>query len=200
MLRGLSLGSMILLVGGSSNVGKTTVGQDLARAGYEHVEIDQLRRLKPSLFPDVDEAFSAPRVSRTRPDTLFAALTEATQAMAPAITEIVERRLADPSPAIIEGEGIEPRLMLRLPRDPRLRPVFVVETDEERLHSTLVNRQSPGAARYRSLTPNEQRTVLTINRMYGEWLQAQAADADLPSVPVHPWESLASRVLAAAEQ
>jgi hypothetical protein len=77
------------------------------------------------------------------------------------------------------------------------RPVYVIETDENVLWGTFASRSS--APRFLALTRAQQRTVVEMNRRYGVWLRDVAEAAGQPWVASQPLETLAERIVVAAE-
>jgi len=92
---------------------------------------------------------------------------------------------------ILEGERVHPELVKSLHESGRARGFFIVETDAERLHTTLLTRL-PG---FGELLKSRQRAVAEVDRLYNLWLLTETARLGLPCVPSHPWGTLASRIL-----
>jgi hypothetical protein len=182
----------ILAIGGSASVGKTTSATALARRrGLSLVHVDDLRR------GVVDASFvdTTPDVWYLPVDRLTAMLRAETACLAPAVVAAVDGLRAAGSGGVIEGEGVEPALMARSPSDD-LRPVFLVESDPDRLHDTFAAR--PSRDRYLALDPDERRAVVEMNLRYGDWLRAEADRFGFSWLAPHPWSTLADRMLAAA--
>jgi 2-phosphoglycerate kinase len=185
---------MVILIGGRSSVGKTTAAADLAsRRGFQHVQVDALRA--EELHPAVQFVGSSPEVWDLGPEALRDRLIEICEVLRPHILRIVSRQLALGVPAVVEGEGIEPSLLESL-TDSRVRLVFVAEVNEKRLAETLDDRPSAGAARFRQLGAARRQCVCRMNRLYGEWIEAEALRRGLPCLPSQPWKDLADRIFA----
>ena len=187
---------MVILIGGSSSVGKTRAAAELARRhGLQHSQVDALRAAEP--HPAVHFVGSSSEVWQLEPETLRDRLIEMGAVLRPHIQRLVSKQLAANVPTVIEGEGIEPSLLESL-TDRRIRMVFVAERNEQRLAETLANRPSPGAERFRQLSTARQRCVWRMNRLYGNWIEAEALSRGLPCLPSRPWQDLADRIIAAA--
>ena len=116
--------------------------------------------------------------------------------MAPAIDVVVSHHVARGQRLIIEGDGILPALVQRPTLQPfhaagRLRAVFIVEGDEEAWPAA-----PPGAAGEQDgYTAQERRAQDAMNRLFGQWLAAEARRHGLPIVEPRPWDTLAERLL-----
>jgi 2-phosphoglycerate kinase len=178
----------VLLIGGSSSVGKTTVAAAVgARLGV------------PVMEPDLTPAQSDPRLDPLvglaiwdrPPSQLCALLVTAAEAAMPFVEQQVAACLGG---AVIEGERIHPALVARLAAAGQARGVLIVEADAARLHDTLMAR-SHG---FRKISEPRRHAVAEVCRLYGCWLSAQATELGVPCVSSQPWETLADRVLALA--
>lgn len=197
----------VLLLGGTSGVGKTVVAERLGRRlGVSWLQVDDLRlalqystvRL-PERTADLYVFECTPDVWRLPPETLRDALIAVGEVMTPAI-EIVALNHADTAaPAIIEGDGILPALLARPSvrerlRDGRIQAVFLAEPDQATILANVRarGRYDPGR------TDAELRTEARAKWLYGRWLAVEAARLGLPVVAARPWETLEERVLAAS--
>jgi 2-phosphoglycerate kinase len=182
---------LVLLIGGSSGVGKTTVAPEIARRlGAAWLMVDDLRlALERSGVPIPDsthvEGVDAP-----------GGLVAAGEAMAPAIEVVIENHVDQRVPVVIEGDGILPSILERPPvraraTGGRVRAVFVRELDPDALHADLLARGRDGWRE--DLGWYARRSVA-----HGQWLEREAARRGLPTVPARPHDTLADRVLAAA--
>ncbi len=150
-----------------------------------------MRALEPNAA--VNFVGSSPEVWDLGPEILRNRLIEMGALLRPHILRLVSQQLASGVPSVIEGEGIEPSLVESLTAG-RVRLVFVTEVNEERLAETLANRPSAGAARFRQLSAAQRQCVCRMNRLYGEWIEAEARSHGLPCLPSQPWGDLADRI------
>lgn len=109
--------------------------------------------------------------------------------MRPALAEVVDAALATRRSVVLEGESLDPGLAERYVGDARVRSVFVVELDEERIARTLRARSTS----FGRLTARERATVAATNAMYCRWLEAECARRGLACVASQPWATLAGR-------
>jgi hypothetical protein len=173
----------MIAIGGGSSTGKTTLAAALAaRLGLSAIaHVDDLVPV-----PGPNFIATTPDVWRQPPVWLCDQLVQWTAGLHPHI----ERTAGALGPrAIVEGEGIDPRLARAW------RVVYVIETDAARLHRTFTTR--PGSERFCALDPAEQRGVVGMNRRYGLWLRDAAEAAGQPWIASQPWDTAADRALAA---
>lgn len=187
---------VVLLIGGGSNLGKTTAAAQVAvELGAAHIEVDELR---DELDGTSGDPFSTPDVWLRPVDELFQGLVESTSGIVGELVRLIERHAAGGGAAIIEGQGIEPNVLGLIDPGSDVRSVFVIEADPSRIATTLRGRDSAGAERYRLLSHVEQQAVIAMNVRYNEWLQAEAKQHGLPWVASQPWSTLAHRILGAS--
>ena len=187
----------VLLIGGASGVGKTSVSYRVARHfGIGITEVDD--------FHIILEVMTAPaqypvlHLFRTNPDAFFRmsedeklehAIAYST-AMAKPLEHVIANHLDYGPPLVLEGDFILPELATReryndIPGADRVRGVILFE-DEGQIAKNFHAREGepqPGRAH-------------TCWR-YSEWLRREAARLDLPAIPARPWETILERVLAA---
>lgn len=185
---------MIVAIGGSASVGKTTLAAALlALLGLsEVVHVDDV-------VPTVEAAEGPSFISSTpgvwmRPaDWLCAELVRWTARLHPHIHRLVGDVVACGG-GVIEGEGIDPRVARMWDPDVA-RVVYVIETDPGVLYGTFAGRTS--GSRFLALEPAERDGVVEMNRRYGRWLREAAEAHQHPWVSSQPWETLPERTLAA---
>lgn len=204
----------VLLIGGSSGVGKTMVVRDLARhLGISALLADDLRMAiqqvtTPGEQPGIHYFLAHPTIWQKPPETLCEGFITVAQAMQRPLSATIAHHLYIESagPVIIEGDGILPALAalrsfptMHFPNAPltdAVRAVFLVEPDEEALLSTLRQHRRG----FGDFSHKEQETFARGCWLYGQWLRRQAAPYDLPVIASRPWENLAERVLQAIER
>ena len=183
----------VIAIGGSASVGKTTLAARISPVlGLEHVvHVDDVRyRVDGSLPRSFVE--TTPDVWKMPPAWLRDSLIAETGQLSGVIAPEIEALSTEHSSGLIEGEGVEPRLVRRWTPE-RVRAVYVIEDDADRLHETFSRRAS--GARFLALSRDEQKAVVEMNRMYGTWLRAEAEMHEQPWLAARPWSTLAERVL-----
>jgi predicted kinase len=180
----------VLLIGGSSGVGKTTAAAEIARRlGAAWLMVDDLRlALERSGVPIPDST----RVEEVDAPGGLVAIGEA---VSPAIEVVIENHVDQRIPVVIEGDGILPSLLERpsvraRAGGGRVRAVFVHEPDPEALLANLVARGADGWRE--DLGWYARRSIA-----HGEWLKREAERRGLPTVAARPLDTLAARIVAA---
>ena len=178
----------VVLVGGSSSTGKTTLAHGLAqRLGADHVQVDDLRRGVQD--PRVRFLAETPNPWRLRPSVLCSVLRHAAEAMRPLLVEVVDHAVQSARRLVLEGEGLDPSLAARYGDDECVRSLFVVEFDRERLARTLLAR----SASFALLSFAEQQAVVATNALYCRWLQTECRRHRLNCLASQPWATLRAR-------
>ncbi len=181
----------VLLIGGPSGIGKTTVAAQVARRlDVPWLMVDDLRlALMRSGLPIPDN----PRAEAFDPKDGLLAIGET---VSPAIEVVIENHVDQRIPVVIEGDGILPSLFERESVRTRatgggIRAVYLAEPDPDALYANLVAR---GADTWR----DDLRWYARRSAAFGEWLSAEATRRGFPTVPARPRESLADRILSAS--
>lgn len=179
----------VLLIGGSSSVGKTTVARKLAKLfAWEHIETHRVLKSDSTLQP----LQGSPNVWDRSLEELRDLLINAAAAASPFLEDLVNQRN---SSIVLEGERIHPELAHRLNSAHVTTSVFVVEDDAERLHRTLTGRSRS----FSLLTEARRQKVAELNRAYGQWLKEQCSLLGLHSLSASPWETLMKRIVGTCE-
>lgn len=172
---------MKILIGGCSSIGKSTVAVKLSEFfGIDHSPLDSARKLsKLEIFKHLHSSEAWDVDVRK----LVAHIQQMSCALKPVITDWCNSN----SNGILEGEGIEPRIIRNIEE---VKPIYIIETNTEILHSTLHNR----AQRYRKLKKEHQKKVVEMNAGYSKFLKEQAIEYKQPWVYSQPWDTLYDRV------
>ena len=192
----------VLLIGGASGTGKSTVARALARQeGATWLQVDDLRlALERVQGPDglspAIRAMLSGEAWGMGPDIARGGLIEIAKLLAPAIEAVVENHVDQRDPIVIEGDAILPALIERpamVDQRHAIRAAFIEEPDEDVLFRGLVTRARGGP---RSI--DEFRAEARAKHAYGRWLSAEARRLEIPVVVSRPWPTLGARILAAA--
>ena len=177
----------VLVVGGPSNVGKTTAASTIGQALMCSLfHVDDLARASsdPALaFERYENTWSKP------PHVLCLLLIRKGEALWPELQSRIAASSAPDRTTIFEGEGPSPAALSGL-RSLYVRPAFIVERDAARLHETLWSR----SAKYRALPEGHRKNVVGMNVQYAEWLIHECEGAAMPYLPSQPWNTLSQRL------
>ena len=188
----------VLLFGGASGVGKTSVSYRLAHAfGVGLTEVDDfhivlMRMTTPAQQPALHFfRLHAAEVLRMDGEQMLPHLLDTSDAMSGALELVIGNHLASSAPVVIEGDWLLPSLALRLaydgiPAAGQVRAVFLYEEDEQQI---LRN--------YRAREGTDQPHRARVSWYHSEWLRREAARLGLPAVPARPWDTVLERVIAA---
>lgn len=205
-------GWRVLLLGGSSGVGKTKVAQALARQwGLSVLLADDIRLSiqqvsSPAEQPGIHYFLAHPTIWQKPPEALCEGFITVGHALLRPLSAVIAHHLCVESagPIIIVGDDILPELVVRrnsstvhhtlAPLSGEVRAVFLVEPDEEVLIQHLQGRGHSG----KDLSPREQETFVRAHWLYGQWLRHQAEGYRVPVLESRPFESVVERVALAA--
>ncbi len=186
----------VLLLGGASAVGKTSVGYRLAhRYGVGLTEVDDFqaileRMTAPEQYPEL-------HFFRARPDEWQQMNEEErlahgiryAEVMADALELVIANHL-DGSPVVLEGDFLLPALAVRpaydgVPAAGRVRGLFLYEEEAQigRNYLAREGRPQPGRAR--------------ASWRYSEWLRREAERLGVPTIAARPWDTVLERACAA---
>ncbi len=188
----------VLLIGGASGVGKTSVSYRLAHHfGVGITEIDDFQVIlehmtTPEQYPEL-------HLFRTEPETFFrmddhekvAHMVRYATVMAPALEQVIANHLEDGSPVILEGGFIMPSLAVRgeyagVPNDGRVRAMVIYEPEEAQIARNYATREG-----------ESQPVRARASWRNSEWLRAEAERRDVPTIEAPPWDTVFERALAA---
>ena len=200
----------VLLIGGSSGVGKTVISQVLARQlGVFLLSADDVRlalqhTTTPEQQPVLHLFWENREVWQQSPEVLCNGLIEVGKVVSHALEIIVAHHIAikDVGAVIIEGDGILPGFASQdhfeqlpffagLSVKNELRSVFLYEPDEQVLFANMRQR----GRGFESFSPSEQQTQVRMSWLYGQWIRQEAQKYGLPVVEVRPWETVIERIM-----
>ena len=202
----------VLLIGGSSGVGKTMVARTIARhLGLSVLLVDDLRLVlqqmtTPAEQPGIHYFLAHPTIWQKPPEALCDGFVAVGNAMMRPLAVSIAHHVfvKGAGRVIIEGDSILPALAAKrdfsnmhftpAPVTNEVRSVFLVEPDEE---IVMHNMRNHGRG-FADAPLKAQETLARASWLYGQWLRRQADHYDLPIVESRPWDTLAERVLPAA--
>lgn len=199
----------VLLIGGSSGVGKTRVAQTIARRlGISVLLADDIRLAiqevtTPAEQPGIHYFLAHPTIWQKPAETLCDGLITVATAMTRPLSMSIAHHVSVESAGlvIIEGDGILPVLAAqsnfanaqfapaRVTNE--VRSVFLFEPDAEVVRQNMRQR----GRGFGDFAAREQEALARASWLYGKWLSRQADHYHLPIIETRPWETLADRVL-----
>ncbi len=190
----------VLLLGGASGVGKSSVSYWLARH-YDVglIEVDDFQVVlegmtTPEQYPVLhywhthfDEAR---RMSEEEQLDFFL---QYSQVMARTLTLVIANHIESRAPIVLEGDFILPSLAVQtaygdIPASGQVRAVFLHEEDQEQIGRNYFQRDGMEQ-------PERARTSWRVSR----WLKEEAERLDVPAVSARPWASVLQRTIRAID-
>ena len=192
----------VLLLGGASGVGKTSVSYRLAHHfAVGLTEMDDFQNvLERMTTPKQQPALHYFRlhtaeVLRMDDEQMLAHTLSVADAMSVAMELVIANHLATRAPVVLEGGFLLPSLAVRpaydgVLADGQVRAVFLYEEDEQQL---LRNFRARAGEDHR--WPRRARASWYDS----EWLRREAERLGLVAVPARPWDTVLERVIAALQ-
>lgn len=189
----------VLLIGGASGVGKTSISYPIARHfGVGITEIDDFqvileRMTTPEQYPGIHYWSTLPEDAMPTEEDIFREGFRLRDELEPALEAVIANHLANGSPVVLEGDFFLPTLaaqthFLDQPNNGRVRAIIVYEPDEAQIVANFLAREPD---------EGEQTFRAHISWRHGEWLKAEAERLGIPVLPARPWETVFERALAA---
>ncbi len=190
----------VLLIGGSSGVGKTVVARELSkRLSISLLLLDDVRLAIQQVTshetnPDLQVFLNYQEEQWRNAESICADWVRVGNAMVKPLEAIIHHHLIVPDvgPLIIEGDGILPVITGQFIEPKAVSTVFIVEQNEEQLLSNLRSR----GRGFNEWNSPEQKGFAHASWLYGQWLAREAKQYDLPVINAQPQQTLLERVLA----
>ena len=185
----------VLLIGGPSGVGKTSVSYPLARRfGVAITEVDDmhitaLRLTTPEQQPVLHYWFTHPEAVELPPEKILKLHVDVCRVLQPAVRAVIENHLETQTPVVLDGDYILPEILARDRWRGRVRGVILYELDEDAILRNFAARE---------LLAGQQTKRAHVSRLHGEWLREECERYGVPAVPARPWDTAVDRVIAAA--
>lgn len=194
----------VLLIGGNSGAGKTTVSQEIARRyAIMCCQVDDFRLvlqrvIPPEQHPVLHYFLSTENVWLKPPEELCQALVDVAEVVSYGLQIVVANHVATNAPLVLEGDGILPsmaaqRVFAGLDVGEQVRSVFLVEVDEQGLLESMHAR----GRGFHDRQAEEQANQARASILYGQRLKREAERYQIPVLGSRPWGTLPERVMAA---
>jgi 2-phosphoglycerate kinase len=188
----------VLLIGGASGTGKTSVSYRLAQYfGVGITEVDDFQVIlehmtTPEQQPVLHYWRTLPEGVHLTPEEIVAHTLKVCHVMAPAIELVIANHLESQAPIVLEGDFILPELAVQetfrdMPNEGGVRALFIDESDEAQIVQNYLQREpEQGPQTYRA----------RVSVFYNQWLKQEAERLGVPVIPARPWETIFERILA----
>jgi 2-phosphoglycerate kinase len=182
----------VLVIGGASGVGKSSLAYPLAR--HFDVAISEADDLHQALLASTTpEQLPALHYWRTHPDAELLAPEhildlhlDVCRTMVPAIAAVIHNHIETRMPVILEGDYMLPANVLA--SGPRTRALFLVEDDDAQIVANF-------RAREPSIVPQNKRARVSV--LFGQWLRAECQRYGIAVIAARPFETVLARAIAA---
>jgi 2-phosphoglycerate kinase len=188
----------VLLIGGASGVGKTSVSYRLAQHfGVGITEVDDFQVIlenmtTPEQQPILHYWNTLPEGIQLTPEEIVTHTLKVCRVMAPAIELVIANHLESRAPIVLEGGFLLPELAAQAvfrgkPNEGRVRGLFIDESDEEQIAQNFLQREP-----YKE--PQTYRA--RVSALYSQWLRQEAERLSVPVITARPWDTVFERILA----
>jgi len=192
----------VLLIGGSSGVGKTVVARELANyLSLSLLLLDDVRlalqqATSDETNPDLHVFLNYETEQWRNSESIYADWITVAKAMVKPLNAIINHHLIIPEvgAVIIEGDGILPMAGSHFLEPNDVCTVFIVEQNEEQL---LHNLRSRGRG-FNDGDKMEQEGFAHASWLYGQWLAQEANRLELPVIDAQPQQTILERLLSIA--
>jgi 2-phosphoglycerate kinase len=187
----------VLLLGGASGVGKTSISYRLAHHyGVGLTEVDDFQVIlegmtTPEQYPVLHYWHTHFEEARAMDDAAQVEhMRRYAQVMAKALTLVIANHIESRAPIVLEGDFILPALAVQatygqVPANGQVRALFVVEGDEAQI-----------GRNFRARDGREQPLRAHISWCVGEWLRQEAERLSVPTLTARPWDTVLERAIA----
>ena len=178
----------ILIIGGASGSGKTSISLPLARYyGIDLVRVDDFQVLLKALttheiLPDLHFEITHPNFRKYKANESLNLLINIGRSLIPGLAAVINDHIIENIPMILEGDFILPELAASFD-NPRIKSVFIYEPSREQILQNFFARE--GEFQYNRAEGSYA---------YGNWLKENCCELGIPVVESRPWETLFDRV------
>ena len=184
----------VLLIGGASGTGKSSIAYELGRFYNVNVmEVDdvcQAIKVMTTIeaFPAIHYFSTGINWKDIGVGGNLKWLIDVSQEIAPGLRAIVENHIEAGVPIIIEGDFIHPDFMVSF-EDEMIKKVYINEPDKEQILQNYLAREGGELQNFRA----------DVSAAYGEWLKSNCIKLDIKAIEPRPWETLLDRIIEALD-
>lgn len=187
----------VLLIGGASGSGKTSVSYRLAHhfgvgiTEADDIHLALMRMTTPKQYPAMHYWDTHPEAQHLPAEDILTLFLATCEQMIPAFEAVIANHLETEVPFVFEGDYLLPALAAQkefegIPNDGRVRGLFLHEEDEEQFVRNYLQRE-PDRGR--------QEKRARVSWLHSQWLAQQANEVGGIVIPARPWETSMERVL-----
>ncbi len=182
----------VLLLGGPSGVGKSSVSYPLARHFNVGIsEIDDLYIVAkqvstPAQQPALHEWDTNPRAQELPAEQILELHIAACRAMAASIGAVAANHVETNMPIVLEGDYVLPEMVRNAASE--VRALFLYEPDETQILRNFAMREPGGG---------EQAKRARVSWLFGRWLKDECGRFGIVALQPRPWDTLLPRILEA---
>jgi 2-phosphoglycerate kinase len=188
----------VLLIGGASGSGKTSLAYRLAHhfgvgiTEADDIHVALIHMTTPEQQPLLHLWDTDPATRHWSPEQILAHFIRVCEQLTPAYEAVIANHLESDVPFILEGDYLLPALAAQrtfgdYSNHGRVRGLFIHEEDEEQfVQNYLAREPESGRQDFRA----------RVSWLHSQWLVQQAAQVGGMVVPARPWETGLARVLA----
>lgn len=189
----------VLLIGGASGVGKTSISYRLAQHfGVGITEVDDFMEIMkvmttPEQQPVLHYWDTHPEAAQLPPKDIVKLTVAVGEVMQPALEAVIVNHLLSFTPVVLDGDFILPSLAAKthfgdIPNAGQVRAIFLHEPDEDQIRINY---------RLREPQYGDQTFRAHVSWMYGEWIRLASEQLGVTVIPARPWGNLFERILVA---
>jgi len=180
----------VLLIGGASGTGKSTIAYELAKYYEVNVlEIDDIvEGLKSvtnkDILPEIHYWDNGVNWMDIGVEGNKNWLIKVSKEINPVLKAVTDRHIADNLPIIIEGDFISPEFIFSL-NNVKVKSIFLIEPEKEQIIQNYFNREGGEFQNYRA----------EISVEYGKWIKNECINLGINYIESKPWENLLNRAI-----
>ena len=181
---------IILFIGGASGTGKSTLAYELSKHYSINVmEIDDIHQIMKVIttaenYPAIHHWETGVNWMEIGVDGNLNWLKNVSKEMIFGIKAIVDRHIEDNVPIILEGDFINPEIILSFDNE-KIKTIFINEMEKEQLLNNYFAREGGELQNYRA----------EISIKYNEWLIKSCEKLGIKYFESRPWNTLLNRVI-----
>lgn len=187
----------VLLIGGASGSGKTSVSYRLAHhfnigiTEADDIHLAILRMTTPEQQPLLHYWGTHPETRQWPPARIFEHMLKEFEHLSPAFETVIANHLESNVPLVLEGDYLLPALAAQasfngIANAGRVRALYLHEEDEEQIVQNFLRRE-PEAGR--------QAVRARVSWLFSRWLREQALATGSIVLDARPWENSFQRIL-----